>query len=122
VAPDRTRQELVHLARQTQARLDNVNAELRRIVVFDPSGQRRRGLSRGYRGLSHGELSDLARLLVEDRDQVGRALGRLRQGLYGVCESCGQRISSARLGLRPQATRCVTCQATWERDQPQSPF
>ena len=115
MVPDRTRQELVHLAEQTQARLDTVNAELRRITVLDPSSRRRHPLSNGYRGLSHGQLSDLARLLVEDRAQVGRALGRLREGLYGLCESCGHRIPSARLGLRPQATRCVTCQGRWER-------
>jgi RNA polymerase-binding transcription factor DksA len=34
---------------------------------------------------------------------------RIRQGTYGVCEGCGERIPSGRLEAVPEATRCVAC-------------
>ena len=47
--------------------------------------------------------------------QVERALERLREGRYGVCESCGRKISLARLRAVPHATMCVKCRSRCER-------
>lgn len=47
--------------------------------------------------------------------QVQRALYRLGDGTYGVCESCGQPISKARLQAFPSATLDVTCKQRQER-------
>jgi len=53
--------------------------------------------------LSDRETSDLlVHLLDQNREQVERALERLREGAYGICEGCGRRIPEAR--LRYQAT------------------
>src|SRR5437867_3385478 len=66
--------------------------------------------------LSDRETSDLlVHLLDQNREQVERALERLREGAYGVCEGCGRRIPVARLKYQPAATRCVECQAHWDR-------
>jgi len=66
--------------------------------------------------LSDRETSDLlVHLLDENREQVERALERLRDGSYGICEGCGRRIPEARLQYQPAATRCVECQAHWDR-------
>jgi DnaK suppressor protein len=66
--------------------------------------------------LSDRETSDLlVHLLDQTREQVERALERLREGAYGVCEGCGHRIPEARLRYQPAATRCVECQAHWDR-------
>lgn len=62
------------------------------------------------------ETSDLVvQLLEQNREQVERALERLREGTYGICEGCGRRIPEARLRYQPAATRCVECQAHWDR-------
>ena len=37
------------------------------------------------------------------------ALGRLEQGEYGICESCGTAIPLARLEVLPYTTLCVEC-------------
>jgi DnaK suppressor protein len=55
------------------------------------------------------------RLLDENRRQAQRATTRRAQGEYGVCEDCGQQISTERLEFLPEATRCVSCQARHER-------
>ncbi len=66
--------------------------------------------------LSDRETTDiLVHLLDENREQVERALERVREGAYGVCESCGNRIPAARLKFQPSATRCVECQSHWDR-------
>ena len=66
--------------------------------------------------LSDRETTDiLVHLLDENREQVERALERVREGAYGVCESCGHRIPADRLAYQPSATRCVECQSHWDR-------
>jgi len=47
--------------------------------------------------------------------QVQRALGRLDDGTYGVCESCGNPIGKLRLMAFPRATLCLTCKQREER-------
>lgn len=47
--------------------------------------------------------------------QAERALGRLDDGTYGVCESCGLPIGKARLQAFPSATLDVTCKQRQER-------
>jgi len=66
--------------------------------------------------LSDREITGLlVDLLDQNREQVERALERLRDGAYGVCEGCGRRIPEARLKFQPAATRCVECQSHWDR-------
>lgn len=44
-----------------------------------------------------------------------RALARIDDGTFGVCESCGQPIGKARLQAFPRATLCVSCKQREER-------
>ncbi len=57
-------------------------------------------------------LTQNARELLELAE---RALARIDDGTYGVCESCGQPIGKARLEAFPRATLCVTCKQREER-------
>jgi DnaK suppressor protein len=66
--------------------------------------------------LSDRDVSDrLVHLLGQNREQVERALERLAEGKYGLCEDCGDRIPTERLKFKPEATRCVTCQSRVDR-------
>ena len=47
--------------------------------------------------------------------QSERALGRIDDGTYGVCEACGEPIGKARLQAFPRATLCVQCKQREER-------
>jgi DnaK suppressor protein len=42
--------------------------------------------------------------------QVEAALIRFEQGVYGICEQCGDRIDPARLKALPYASLCLNCQ------------
>jgi DnaK suppressor protein len=57
-------------------------------------------------------------LAASHRDILGqteRALARIDDGTYGVCESCGNPIGKARLQAFPRATLCMTCKQREER-------
>ena len=47
--------------------------------------------------------------------QADRALSRIDDGTYGICESCGNPIGKLRLQAFPRATLCVTCKQREER-------
>ena len=41
--------------------------------------------------------------------KVDRALERVKDGSYGICESCSKSIPIARLDVLPYVTLCVDC-------------
>jgi DnaK suppressor protein len=52
-----------------------------------------------------GAAQELAAMLAD----VERALAKLDEGTYGVCDGCGAAIPAARLEARPSSTLCVRC-------------
>jgi RNA polymerase-binding transcription factor DksA len=54
-----------------------------------------------------GEADALAGQLQETLDEVARALGRLEDGTYGMCEVCGVAIAPARLEAMPATRFCI---------------
>jgi DnaK suppressor protein len=46
---------------------------------------------------------------------VQDALQRIEHGTYGTCADCGSAIPEGRLDARPEASRCVKCQAKRDR-------
>src|SRR5262245_46222983 len=53
--------------------------------------------------------SQLAQLESRELSQIERALARLKQGIYGLCEGCQKKIPVARLNALPYAATCVEC-------------
>ncbi|MGX0877278.1 RNA polymerase-binding transcription factor DksA [Roseovarius sp. MBR-154] len=56
----------------------------------------------------------LERLGRSGEDEIVRiraALGRLRDGTYGICASCGEQISADRLDVLPETPLCRACAA-----------
>jgi DnaK suppressor protein len=47
-------------------------------------------------------------------EQTAHAIDAIRGNMYGICEMCNIDIPTARLDARPQATKCVPCQAEEE--------
>jgi DnaK suppressor protein len=60
------------------------------------------------------ERAQVAALLGRARERLvdlDRALQRLDEGTYGVCEHCGQPIAAERLEARPASRTCIGCAA-----------
>jgi len=53
-------------------------------------------------------LVDQARVHLDDLD---RAVARLDQGTYAVCDRCGSPITAERLSARPATRTCIDCAA-----------
>jgi DnaK suppressor protein len=60
-------------------------------------------------------------LLLTDRDKekllaINEALEKLKEGTYGICEECGDKIGQGRLKVMPLAKYCVNCQSKIEKE------
>jgi DnaK suppressor protein len=58
-------------------------------------------------------------LRIRDREnklikKIKRALDRIENGTFGVCEKCGEDISVKRLKARPVTTLCIDCKTKEE--------
>ncbi len=47
-----------------------------------------------------------------------RALAKLEEGSYGICDLCGHEIAPARLRAMPDSTTCISCAASERRSRP----
>jgi DnaK suppressor protein len=64
-------------------------------------------------------------LRIRDRERkligkIEEALRRLDEGVYGVCEVCGGKISKERLKARPVTTLCIDCKSDQEVEEKRS--
>jgi DnaK suppressor protein len=65
------------------------------------------------------DLSMTLSIHLHERDrmvlfQIDRALGKLEDGTYGQCETCGDMIQTGRLKASPFTTLCVACKEEQE--------
>jgi DnaK suppressor protein len=63
-----------------------------------------------------------ATLRIRDRERkliakIDSVLQRIEDGIYGVCESCGEPINIERLRARPETTLCIDCKAEQEAEE-----
>ncbi len=57
-------------------------------------------------------------LETEERilDRIERALRKIEEGSYGICEDCGKEIPPERLEAIPYALKCRECQEREEKE------
>ena len=68
------------------------------------------GLGKGDPAIVRWELNQA--LLKQGRERatnLERAMSRLEQGTYGVCERCGDPIHPGRLTVLPDVRLCIRC-------------
>jgi DnaK suppressor protein len=58
--------------------------------------------------------TQLAELEARELNHIERALARIKQGTYGVCEICQIKIPVERLNALPYSTTCIDCQREME--------
>jgi DnaK suppressor protein len=91
-----------------------------------PMDERREGSPFGKREEEATESMELEkRLVLENRlssllAEVERALQKLDDGTYGVCDVCNLAIDPARLEALPQAILCLTCRQKMKNAKTQS--
>ena len=59
------------------------------------------------------ENDDVLLAIDEEAQQtihsIDAALARIKDGMYGVCASCGEKIPDNRLAALPYVTTCISC-------------
>jgi DnaK suppressor protein len=112
--------ELYKRLKREKAELVEKIEQLR--ALGQPSADRKEGSPFGKREEGADEASELEKRLalekrlVESLNEIGHALQKYEAGTYGLCDSCGQPIEQARLEAIPQASLCLSCKASRERD------
>ena len=79
-------------------------------------------MSRGFRNADETQAaseqataSAINEILEREREQAEHSAQLKAQGKAGVCEDCGGPIGAERMEALPDSTRCVRCQATYDR-------
>jgi DnaK suppressor protein len=104
--------------------LEEVERELRarrraladRIAGFAKPVERGSALGFGKR-IGDGTIEAVSRLtdigvgssLEASEERIARALAKLGEGSYGVCDACGEPIAEARLRAAPESVLCIAC-------------
>ena len=68
------------------------------------------------------EADQTMRLRIRSREsllirKIRKALERIDNDAYGICESCGEDISLERMEARPVTTKCIQCKEEEERQE-----
>jgi len=77
-----------------------------------PSGDE---VDMAFRPVQDEIASQLAETESRELRNISSALERMKEGKYGICEECGDRIPLVRLNALPWATHCIECQRELER-------
>lgn len=109
-------------------RLREIRADLQRIVEGMEEDQRDRAVAEGdatendsgdmSQSLFTREMDATVEQTMESRLQsVERALGKIEEGTYGVCDDTGEPIPRGRLEALPEAIYTVEAQQRRERER-----
>ncbi len=104
--PEAVRAALIAHRREL-LRLVESSAEARRTVELDQSRVGR--LSRMDALQSQAMSMETDRRRKVELHQIEAALGRIVDGDYGTCASCGEAIGPKRLALDPTTPVCIDC-------------
>lgn len=109
------------VAENLQAVLQALRAEMERIQA-EIAEHARLAQDRSTAGNDVGDdasqISEVSKNLALKRHlerlltQIQSAIRRIEQGVYGLCERCGQAINPERLQALPYATTCLNCART----------
>jgi DnaK suppressor protein len=105
--------DLAEIERTLRARRGEMQT---RIESLAKAPERGSGISFGKR-VGDGTAEAVSRLneigvgnnLVIAVERVDRALAKIDDGTYGVCDNCGKSILPARLRAAPESTVCIDC-------------
>ena len=61
-------------------------------------------------------------LRIRDRERklktkIEKALDRIENSSFGICEECGEEITEGRLKVRPVTTLCIQCKEEQEKQE-----
>jgi DnaK suppressor protein len=115
--------DLQAIRAELEARRDSTRE---RIAALTKRPERGSGLGFGKR-IGDGTTEAVSRLtdigvgqsLEQTLARTERALRKLDEGTYGICDDCGEAISPGRLRALPEGVLCLKCASNAPRPRPQ---
>ncbi len=120
VAPDDI--DSAAIRRELEARRDRARERIATLAR-----RPERGTAQGFgKRIGDGTIEAVSRLseigvgtsLELGLARTERALAKLGEGTYGVCDGCGEPIPSARLRALPDSVQCLACAASERHARP----
>jgi DnaK suppressor protein len=109
------RSELLADVERLRSEIDAARHERESLLIDYGDGAGEDQVDAGTKTFELEHEMSLANNALDMLQQDERALARLDDGDYGLCESCGRPIGKARLQAFPRATLCMTCKQREER-------
>ncbi|KAB7741063.1 TraR/DksA family transcriptional regulator [Nostocoides sp. F2B08] len=100
---------------QLEREIATAEAELHDLMLDAGDGAGDDQADAGAKTFEREQEISLANNARDLLDQNRRALQRMADGTYGLCESCGNPIGKLRLQAAPRATLCMPCKKKEER-------
>jgi len=121
-APEQLDLDLAEVRRDLEAHRDETSARVAALAQRPELGS-----AQGFgKRIGDGTVEAVSRLteigvgesLEATLARAERALTKLDEGSYGVCDGCGVAIEPARLRARPDSALCLACASTERRPRP----
>ncbi|MGN6300237.1 MAG: TraR/DksA family transcriptional regulator [Angustibacter sp.] len=109
------REELQRDVERLQGEITAAESDLQVLLRDSGDGTGDDQADAGAKTFEREQEITLANNSREMLEQSLRALARIDDGTYGVCESCGNPVGKMRLQAFPRATLCVSCKQLQER-------
>jgi DnaK suppressor protein len=100
----KTRQALANRLAELEARAERLMADLTEAMSVDFEEQ-------AVEAEDDESLLAQETLVIERIAAIRAAIKRVDEGRYGICLTCGEAITSARLAAIPEASLCISCAA-----------
>lgn len=114
--------QLDELRQLLQARHDDLQQQMEQnLANLEPAQKTAGSVSQDDNAQLSIQMREVdARLTAFDKDElarIDRALERMDDGSYGLCDECGCLIPFGRLKAEPMTQHCVQCKSRWEQEQ-----
>jgi len=112
-----TPEQLKELKEILEERRKELIEDIKRGIMEEASSEREVG---DLVDMSTEEILRTFEMRIRDREakylkKIEKALRKIEEGTYGICEECGKCISYERLKLRPVAELCINCKLKQEK-------
>ncbi|SNR82144.1 TraR/DksA family transcriptional regulator [Desulfurobacterium atlanticum] len=112
-----TPEQLKELKAILEERRKELIEDIKRGILEEASSEREVG---DLVDMSTEEILRTFEMRIRDREakylkKIEKALRKIEEGTYGICEECGKCISYERLRLRPVAELCINCKLKQEK-------
>lgn len=104
-----------------KAKLASLRLNRKKISTEDPFNDKTRDLenaatdTEAEEQFGHARVSAIKDELNTKARQIKKALAKVKDGTYGICEDCGKMIDTDRLAVFPEATKCIKCEKKREK-------